>query len=130
MKYLLLIFVVFSLNACYTAIDRSVIRNEDKKESQRSDDEYLIEGTIRYIEIRAFTPETHEYYKYILDNYKWLIKFPPNTRGGIDIKSKIDSSYINKRVKIKGHFKYYSESPFQTLYQDVYLIPEKIIILN
>ena len=138
MKYIILIIVVLSFNTCYTVVDRnSLITNETKGDNNKNTSEFInddciIEGTVKYVRFPANTAETSYPSGYILMDYKWLISIPKNISGRIYIKGNIDSSYIDKRVQIKGYYeprkKAPSSSPDYT--SIIYILPEKIFIVD
>lgn len=139
MKYFIHIFLVLSLNGCYTVVDKSALRLEDTKKSNTNNDteksiidDCIIEGTVNYVGFLGNTQETFYPSGYVLKDYKWFISLPPNISGRIYIKGNIDSSYIDKRVQIKGYYeqrkKNLSSAPDYT--SIIYIIPEKIFIVE
>lgn len=139
MKCFIHIFLVLSLNGCYTVVDKSALILEDTKKSNTNNDteksiidDCIIEGIVNYVGFLGNTQETFYPSGYVLKDYKWFISLPPNISGRIYIKGNIDSSYIDKRVQIKGYYeqrkKHLSSAPDYT--SIIYIIPEKIFIVE
>jgi len=101
-----IIFVLsFILNSCYTVIDNTKEVNDKIISNKVVFDDSIIEGTVEYIKYPANTMETHYTSGFILKDYKWLINPPKYKANKIYIKGNIDSSFISKRVQIKGVYK-------------------------
>ncbi len=132
MKYITLIFLALSLNSCYTVVDKSSIKNDGTSGKNVSKEKFIIEGTVKYLSYQNGITEAFYPPGYILTNYQQFIALPPNISQVIYIEGEIDSSYINKRVKIEGYYKIRKNNlsyiPDNTIIIDV--IAQKIFIIK
>ena len=106
MKYIIFILLALSSSACYTVVDNSYLKKEGVSGKNTGNDKFIIEGTVKYYDYpKNYVTENFFPSGYILTNYQRFISLPPNISPVIYILGKIDSSYINKRVKIEGYYR-------------------------
>lgn len=107
---IIIFFAAFLIQNCYTVLDsKNIITNNNKSTENinhsinQLPDSCIIEGTVNYGS-PINTRETSYGRGYILENYKWLISQPEYKADYIYLKGNVDSSFINKRVRIKGQY--------------------------
>jgi len=84
MKFFIIIFFIYLfiylINSCYTVVDKTSMRNENNIEDNSDENDYLIEGTVKYVTPHGGPRETNYPNGFILKDHIWFISLPTRSR--------------------------------------------------
>lgn len=101
-KLQILFFMCWVQISCYTVIQKS--EPLAKRTEQSSESVSVLEGIVKYHD-GGNTQETHYHKGFILKQYYWNRNSPPTRRSVLYLEGSIDSSYMNRPVRIEGYYR-------------------------
>jgi hypothetical protein len=92
--------------SCYTIVEKSETSSRRVERAPVSAVNVepiisIVEGIVGYYS-GINTRETYYHEAFILQQYNWMVNPPPIQRSVMYLEGSIDSSYMNKRVRIEG----------------------------
>ncbi len=87
------------------------------KQSTNSLSPSILEGTVKHLPGGGTVEDHFEMPGFVLTEYQWITPPPDSTHGLIYLIGKVDTSYINKDVRVAG--KVISSTLYGTLVIDV-----------
>jgi len=102
----LIILSSCTIAGCYTTIPRSEgekgsANSVSSPKGERSNQYSVAEGVVGY-RGEGNVRETHYSSGFILESREWIVNPPPERRDVVYLVGAIDSSYLNRAVRVKG----------------------------